>query len=204
MPYDKRVDDYIAKAQPFARPIMERLRQLIHQVVPDVQETIKWNVPAFEYQGPMCGMAAFKKHMHFLFWKGMILDDPSGHLGKTESAGKIPVGSFSNITSMDQLPPDNVIIHLLRQAARLNDEGIELPKPAKKAPAEITIPDDLKKALKANKQALAHFDAFSYSKRKDYVDWITSAKTEKTRDSRIATALEWIAEGKGRNWKYER
>jgi uncharacterized protein YdeI (YjbR/CyaY-like superfamily) len=204
MPYDKRLDQYIAKAQPFAQPIMEHLRELVHQAVPDVQETIKWGMPAFEYKGPLCSMASFKAYIHFMFWKGTLLRDRSKHLSQTESNATDPTTGFLQIRSLDGLPPDKAILDILRQAAKLNDDGIAVPKAPKKDPSELVVPEDLSKALKANKNAAKHFENFSYSKRKEYVEWITSAKTDKTRESRLATAVEWIAEGKSRNWKYQR
>lgn len=202
--HDKRIDEYIAKAQPFAQPILEHLRELVHQAVPEVQENIKWGMPAFEYKGPFCGMASFKGYIHFMFHKGSMLRERSTYLTRTDSKAKDPMTGFLHIKALNELPPDKAIIDILKQAAELNDDGVKIPKPPKKDASEVAVPDDLLKALKANKTAARHFENFSYSKRKDYVEWINSAKTDKTRESRLATAVEWIAEGKSRNWKYER
>ena len=80
-------------------------------------------------------------------------------------------------------------------------QGLKVAKPKPVDKKELTVPDYFTKALAKNKKAKQVFDAASYSYKKEYVMWVTEAKTEETRNSRMATALEWIAEGKGRNWK---
>ena len=195
---DPRVDAYIEKSAGFARPILTHLRELVHATVPEVQEDIKWGMPAFMYKGMFCGLASFKEHAAFNFWKhGLIFGEE-----RPEDA----MGSFGRITRLSDLPPDDVLAGYLREAKRLNDEGVKAPKREKPAEErkEPGVPDDLVAALETNPAALDHFHAFSPSKRKDYVEWITEAKTDATRKKRIETAVEWIAEGKGRNWKYER
>jgi uncharacterized protein YdeI (YjbR/CyaY-like superfamily) len=198
------IDAYIAKAKPFAQPILEHLRSLVHQANPDVKETIKWGMPYFEYKGLLCGMASFKEHVAFGFWRSELLNDPKGYLQGTRSQGGEAMGNMGRITRLEDLPPDKVIMDFVRQASKLHDDGIKVPKAPAAANKELDVPDYFMKALKRNKQAFASFENFSHSKKKDYVQWITEAKTEKTRESRIATAVEWISEGKGRNWKYER
>jgi uncharacterized protein YdeI (YjbR/CyaY-like superfamily) len=195
---DPRVDAYIEKAAPFARPILTHLRELVHATVPGVEEDMKWSMPAFMYKGMLCGFAAFKEHAAFNFWKHSLIvggDRPDDAMG-----------SFGRITSLADLPPDERIAGYLREARRLNDEGVKVPKKATPTAAkkELDVPDDLVAALEASPAAMEHFQAFSPSKRKDYIEWITEARSDATRKKRLDTAIEWIAEGKSRNWKYER
>lgn len=199
---DKRIDAYIAKAQPFAQPILKHLRKLIHQANPEVQETIKWGMPCFDYKGTFCNMAAFKQHVSFGFWKAALLKDPHGYLQERSSQGGEAMGNLGRITSIKDLPPDKVIIDFVKQAKKLNDDGIKVPVKAGKEKTTLVIPDYFTQALSKNKKALAVFENFSYSNKKEYVEWITEAKTESTQQKRLDTAIEWISEGKIRNWKY--
>ena len=195
---DPRVDDYIAAAPPFARPILKHLRKVVHAACPGVEESIKWRMPAFTYNGQlMCGIAAFKSHATFGFWKASLLVDQ----GFTEAAGE-SLGHSGRLTSMADLPPDTRLTRMVRAAAALNEQGINVkrpkapPKPAPKTPAYMLA------ALKKNKNAIAAWKAFSPSHQREYIEWITEAKTEPTRDRRLAQAVVWMAEGKPRNWKY--
>ena len=201
---DKRVDAYIAKAQPFAKPILAHLRELVHKACPEVEETIKWSFASFDYKGPFCSMAAFKQHCTFGFWKYALMKDPKGYLGERFNKGGEAMGNLGRITGMKDLPPDKVIIDLIKQAKKLNDDDIKLPPRPKTEKKELVIPDYFTKALSKDKKALQAFESFSPSHKREYVEWITDAKTEETRNRRMDTALEWIGEGKGRNWKYER
>ena len=191
---DKRVDAYIANAAAFAQPVLRHLRQVIHEGCPDVEETIKWSFPVFTYKGMLCNMAAFKEHCSFGFWKASLV------LGEHE---KNAMGNFGRLTSVKDLPPKKELLKYVKEAARLNAEGIKKEKPKRSAEKKaLVVPPALQAALKKNKKAAATFDAFSYSHKKEYIEWITEAKTEATRDRRVAQALEWLAEGKSRNWKY--
>lgn len=201
---DKRVDAYIEKAQPFAKPILEHLRALVHKANPDVQETIKWSFACFDYKGPFCSMASFKQHVAFGFWKFSLLKDPDGYLEERFNQGGEAMGNLGKITSLHDLPPDRIIIDFIKQAKKLNDDGIKLPPRPKKAQKELSIPEYLMEALAQNKNALNTFNNFSNSNKREYVDWINEAKTEKTKNERIATAILWMSEGKIRNWKYVR
>jgi uncharacterized protein YdeI (YjbR/CyaY-like superfamily) len=202
MNYDPRVDAYIAKAAPFAQPILNHLRELVHAACPDVEETIKWGFPNFQYNGAvMCSMAAFKQHMAFNFWKAAIMDDPHGILTVTERES---MGHLGQLRSLDDLPKDKIFKEYIRQAAKLNEEGIKVPRAKPVAKKEPEVPPYFMKALKADKAALETFKAFSNTNKREYVDWVTEAKTEATRDKRMAQAVEWMAEGKVRNWKYQR
>jgi hypothetical protein len=196
---DPRVDAYIAKAAPFAKPILTRIRSAVHKGCPDVQETMKWSFPHFDYKGMLCGMAAFKQHCTFGFWKASLLE--SRVVG---AKPKDAMGQFGRITSVDDLPPEKELVALVRQAARLNDEGVKVVREAKAPKPMPKAPPAFLKALRANSKASGTFDAFSPSHRRDYLEWITEAKTDATRVKRIATTIEWLAEGKSRNWKYER
>jgi len=199
---DKRVDAYIKKAQPFAQPILKHLRALVHKANPDAQETIKWGFASFDYKGPFCSMAAFKEHAVFGFWKSALLKDPKGYLGKQSNQGGEAMGNLGRITSLKDLPPDKVLIDFIRQAKKLNDDDVKLPPRPKAATKELVIPPYFTDAIKKNKKALATFNDFSYSNKKEYVTWVTEAKTEKTRNERLATAVKWMSEGKIRNWNY--
>jgi hypothetical protein len=188
-------DAYIAKAPPFARPILEKLRRLFHQACPDIEETMKWSAPHFEYNGVVAGMAAFKAHIRFGFWKGKLLGDPF-----TAMPGSS--GSMARITDASQLPPDQVLVQYIRRAVALNEQGIKSPARKKRPRPELKAPDYFMCALAKNKKALATFQAFSPTNKREYVEWVTEAKQEATREKRLATAIEWMAQGKPRNWKY--
>lgn len=201
---DNRIDAYIAKAQPFAKPILTKLRELIHKGNPEVAETIKWGMPSFDYKGPFCSFAAFKQHAVFGFWKYKLIKDPNGYLGEIYNKGGDAMGNLGRMTNIKDLPPDKYVIDFVRQAKKLNDEGIKMPAPPKKPKTELVIPDYFTSALKKNKKAIETFENFSYSCKKEYLQWIAEAKTEETRNKRIKTAVEWMSEGKIRNWKYVR
>jgi uncharacterized protein YdeI (YjbR/CyaY-like superfamily) len=191
---DPRVDAYIAKSAEFARPILTYLRELVHSVCPEAEETLKWSHPSFLYKGMFCGMASFKEHCAFGFWKSsLVVKDV-----KAEKA----MGSLGKITSLDSLPSKKVLTGYIKTAMALNDAGVKSPARVKKPPRPVIVPDDLTAKLKVNKKARETFEAFSPSHRREYVEWITEAKTEATRAKRLETTLEWLAEGKPRNWKY--
>jgi len=199
---DSRIDTYIAKSADFAKPILTYIRRLVHKACPGAEETIKWGMPHFDYKGAvLCSMASFKQHCTFGFWKAAIMKDPAGIFNKD---GKNAMGQFDRITSVKDLPADKILIAYIKEAAQLNEAGVKLPAKPKTATKNIEIPAALSTALKKNKKAQTVFEQFPPSHKKEYIEWITEAKTEATRDKRIDTAIEWIAEGKGRNWKYEK
>lgn len=197
---DPRIDSYIAKSQPFAKPILEHLRDLVHKACPEVEETIKWSFPHFDYKGMMCSMAAFKQHCAFGFWKASLMKEKKlMQNAKSESA----MGHLGKITSLKDLPKDKILLSYIKEAKKLNDEDIKLPsKNSVKTKKEIVVPEYFIKALKKNNSAFKTFENFSPSHKKEYVEWITEAKTDETKNKRIAAAIEWLAEGKPRNWKY--
>jgi hypothetical protein len=193
---DPRIDAYISKAQPFAKPILTHLRAVVHDACPGVQETLKWGVPHFDYKGIFCGMASFKEHATFGFWKAALLKE---HLPQVEEKA---MGHFGRIASVDDLPNKSTLARIVKAAAKLNDEGVKvvrMPK-AKKPPPEP--PADLVSALAKNKKAQANFKAFPPGQQREYIVWITEARQDATRAKRLKTAVGWIAQGKIRNWKY--
>jgi uncharacterized protein YdeI (YjbR/CyaY-like superfamily) len=190
---DPRIDAYIRKSAAFARPILERLREDVHACCPDVAETVKWSMPAFEYEGLLCGLAAFKQHCTFGFWKHALVvgDDP-----KAEEA----MGSFGRITSLSDLPSRSVLRRYVRKAMRLNEQGVTVPREKARRREAIPMHPALKRALKG--KAAANFRAMSPSQQREYLEWIAEAKQDATRARRVAQAVEWLHEGKPRNWKY--
>jgi uncharacterized protein YdeI (YjbR/CyaY-like superfamily) len=197
---DKRVDTYIEKAKDFAKPILTHLRKIIHRACPDIEETIKWGFPYFEYKGGVCGIASFNQHCIFGFWKASLMSDPHKIFYPKNEKG---MGVFGKLKSLKDLPSNKMLLQYIKEAIKLNEEGIKLPsKPKNSRKKEIQIPDYFLKILKKNKTAFLTFKNFSYTHQKEYIEWITEAKTENTRDKRITTAIEWMAEGKSRNWKY--
>jgi hypothetical protein len=195
---DPRVDAYIAKAAEFAKPILKRLRTLVHEACPDIEETMKWSFPHFTRKGIVCSMAAFKQHCAFGFWKAALVIPAN-------QAERGAMGHFGRITSLSDLPSDATLRRYVKEAVRLNEEGIQPPKkPKHETRKELVVPDYFMSAVKSNPAALATFEAFSYSHKKEYVEYVTEARTQPTRDRRLATTVAWLAEGKARNWKYER
>jgi uncharacterized protein YdeI (YjbR/CyaY-like superfamily) len=194
---DPRVDDYIEKSAEFAQPILKHLRRIVHLGCPQVQETIKWSFPHFDYKGIMCGMAAFKQHCAFGFWKGKLIFESGEHL-KREA-----MGHLGRITSLSDLPPEKILIDHVRKAAQLNETGVKSPvrsKTKKKPP--LKIPEHFSAALKKNPKARETFEDFSPTNQREYVQWVGEAKRDQTRDQRLKTSILWLAEGKPRNWKY--
>jgi uncharacterized protein YdeI (YjbR/CyaY-like superfamily) len=190
---DPRVDAYIEKSAAFARPVLTRLREVVHAACPEVRETMKWSMPHFDYEGPLCGMSAFKEHCAFGFWKGaLIVENPSAEA----------MGQLGRIRSLKDLPPNKTLTGWIRKGMALNEQGVKVPRASRPKKREARVPADLQKALARNAKARAAFAAFSPSHRREYVEWLEEAKRPETREKRVATAVEWMAEGKSRNWKY--
>ena len=195
------VDRYIENAAPFAQPILKRIRKAFHAAHPDVSETMKWSFPHFEYKGILGSMAAFKAHVSWGFWKGKLIPDP---LGIIPPVGETSMGG-AKIATLKDLPSDDVMVQYVREAIRLNEEGVKVERaPRVENRGEADVPDDLAAALKKTPAAKKSFEKFSPSHRREYIEWITEAKQAATRQKRLTQAIEWIAEGKSRNWKYER
>ena len=190
---DSRVDAYIKNAQPFARPILEHLRKIVHAGCPDCKETIKWRMPFFEHDGPICFMSAFKQHAAFGFWRGKLI------FGKeTEGA----MGHFGRLMSISDLPNESKLIAHVRKAAKLNERGIKRSRRRGGVNRQLAVPPDLKSAMAKNAKARKTFEDFSYSHKKEYVEWITGAKRDETRKKRLKTTIQWLAQGKPQNWCY--
>ncbi|MEO8430268.1 MAG: YdeI/OmpD-associated family protein [Acidobacteriota bacterium] len=198
---DPRVDAYIAKSAPFAKPILRRLRELVHKASPEVEETLKWGMPSFIHRGKiLCGMAAFKEHCTFGFWHGGMVEVLRAGGEEAESA----MGSFGRLTGLGDLPSDAKMSGYIRKATALTESDVPARPPRARQPATpAPVPPDLAAGLKKNKPAAKTFQAFAPSHRNEYVEWITEARRPETRQKRLETALEWLAEGKRRNWKYE-
>jgi uncharacterized protein YdeI (YjbR/CyaY-like superfamily) len=193
---DPRVDTYIANSADFARPILTHIRAVVHEACPDVEETIKWSMPHFDYDGILCGMASFKEHCAFNIWKGSLI------VGGGEREA---MGNFGRITKVSDLPSNMIMAGYIKQAMKLREDGVKNParsKPRKKA--KLVVPTELTSALKKNKKAAAAFEGFPPSHQREYADWISEAKRDETRKRRVDAAVEWMAEGKSRNWKYEK
>jgi|SRR5579864_299448 len=194
---DARIDTYIAKSAHFARPILEHLREVVHSACPDAEETMKWSHPRFIYKGMLCSMASFKEHCAFGFWKGSLI------LNDAKADDEKAMGQFGRITKLSELPSKKVLTSYIKRAMKLNDEGVKAPSRTKpKLARELVVPEELTTALRKNAKAKATFEKFSPSHKREYVEWITEAKTEATRNRRLETAIEWMAEGKSRHWKY--
>jgi uncharacterized protein YdeI (YjbR/CyaY-like superfamily) len=195
MKTDPRIDAYIAGRADFARPILEHLRGVLHEACPNCEETLKWSMPSFMYQGKiLAGMAAFKAHATFGYWNDSMLQQ--------EEKNRSAMGQFGRLTSLDDLPPRETLIDLTRKSMKLVDEGVK-PERGKSAKAPFSVPQDLRAAIDALPAAKATFDGFPPSCQREYVEWVTEAKRDETRAKRLAQTVEWLAEGKRRNWKYE-
>lgn len=193
---DARVDAYIAKSADFAKPVLTHLRELVHKACPQVEETVKWSFPHFMYEGILCSMASFKEHCAFNLWKGSLI---------VGDGAREAMGHFGRIAKVSDLPSKKVMTGYLKQAMTLNETGVKSPTRSKpKEKKELVIPPELTQALRKNRKAAAAFESFSPSHRREYADWISEGKGEDTRNRRVDSAIEWMSEGKSRNWKYER
>lgn len=194
---DPRIDAYIAKAQPFAKPILSRIRKAVHAGCPDVTETIKWGMPAFEYQGPLVGMAGFKAHCALAFWKASLMKSLPPRRNDA-------MGQFGRFESLDDVPSEAALVKMVKEAVALNKAGVTVKRAVKPPKKPATTPPYMLAAIKKNKKAHAAYETFSPSCKREYIEWITDARTDPTRDRRLETAVQWMAEGKSRNWKYAR
>jgi len=201
---DPKVDAHIENAALFAQPILRRIRKLYHKACPEIEETLKWGMPGFERHGLVGTMAAFKKHVNYSFWKAGQMSDPAGLFEKKPDGGVCMI----KVADLKGLPKDKIFLAYIKEAVKLNEHKAAAPKSKKttskkRSSKQIKPPTDFAAALKKNKKAQATFDEFSYSHRKEYVQWITEAKKQETRERRIKQAIEMLHEGKSRNWKYQ-
>lgn len=191
---DKRIDAYIARSAEFAKPILIHLRAAMHAAVPAVEETLKWGSPSYTHHGILGITPAFKQHCALVLWRASLI------VGKAKSRGAR--GHFRRITSLKDLPSKAVLIGLIQQAAKLNEEGVRPKAKAKSAKKAHPTPADLAAGLKKSAKAKAAWAEFSPSARREYIEWITEAKRPETRAGRLKTTLAWVKAGKQRNWKY--
>ncbi|MDF1838003.1 MAG: YdeI/OmpD-associated family protein [Planctomycetota bacterium] len=196
---DPRVDAYIQKAAPFAQPILEKIRAGFHAGCPDLQETIKWGVPSFERNGMLGGMAAFKKHVSFGFWRAPEMEDTDGLLGETRKSSPMRIQA----KTVADLPTKKVLVSYVKQAKKLdNKEGSPARKAVPKKPT-LKAPKYMLDAIAKKKAAKEFWGTMAPGYKREYVEWITEAKREATRDKRLVQTVEWLAEGKTRHWKYK-
>ncbi len=193
---DPRVDAYIARAADFAKPVLRRVRKLVHEVCPSVQETIKWGSVFFVDGGNIAGMAAFKKHCGIIIWHS----EPGSWAARNDQGR----GEFGKITGLADLPSDAVLKRCIKYSAQQNAAGVKKTRAKSKPKPKLPVPAEFIAALKKNTKARATYEKFPPGKQRDYLEWFHEAKQPATRDRRIETAIEWLAEGKSRNWKYER
>lgn len=197
---DKRIDAYIQNARAFAHPILNHVRTLVHKACPDVEETIKWGFPHFDYRGMMFSMAAFKEHCAMGFWKGALLPDPDGILQIGESASAM--GNLGRLRDKKDLPSDRILVKYIKAAAAMNESGVRAPTKVRRPTKPLAAPSYFTIAVKKNPAAFATFKNFRPSHKREYVEWVTAAKTKETRLRRLATAVKWMSEGKSHNWRY--
>jgi uncharacterized protein YdeI (YjbR/CyaY-like superfamily) len=200
--FNPNVDGYIAQSETFAKPILEHWRQLVHASCPNVVEAVKWGIPHFDYKGDfMCVMASYKNHCSFTFIKAELMNDPRLQNSKSLK----PIQRFlGKITKLSDLPTDEDFIALLAEAIDLNERGIKITTSKSNVPKVLETPDYFAEKLATNPQAKAIFESKSPSFRKEYIVWISEAKTDATRQKRMEEALAWIAEGKGRFWQLKK
>ena len=186
--FDERVDAYIEKSAPFAQEILNHIRGLVHQASPLISETIKWGFPNFVYKGIICSMAAFKEHCTFGFWKASLIPDPYQLFGERANA----MGSLGRIEKLTDLPSDKILLEYIAAALKLDEAGVKVKKVASAPKAEIPIPDYFEEELKRQPKARQVFENFSPSHKREYLEWITTAKSEATKLKRMATTIEWL------------
>jgi len=201
MSTDKDFDSYIANAEPFAQPLLKYFRACVHEACPQVEETFKWSMPHFVYKSSiLCHMAAFKNHTSYSFWLAGKMQDSDGVFVTTAKSG---MGHFGKVSSLDQLPEKKILVKYIKEAMALTDSGEKLQTASKKKPAKrYDVPEAMVQALEQNTRAMANYMAFSQSKKNDYIEWIAEAKTDATQKRRLDQMIEWLEEGKPRNWKY--
>ena len=196
----KRVDEYIKNAPDFARPIMEKIRKAFHKGCPECEEAIKWGCPYFMYKGMLGGMASFKGHVSMGFWRSKEMDDPE-KLFDTGTGAKASMCN-AHFHNLKEVPTQKILAEYVKRAAKLQDTEAPKKKATKKK-ISTRIPADLAELFKKHKKAKTVFEGFAPSHKRDYIEWITEAKRDATRQKRLKTTIEWLSEGKQRHWKYQ-
>lgn len=194
------VTNYIEKAAPFAQPVLHYLRSLIHKTCPQIEECIKWGFPHFTYKNEIvCSFAAFKQHCAFTFWRAGVITSLAEIAINNEGMGQL-----GKIKSKLDLPNENQLVNCIIEAIQLIEKGVKPAKSAKQKNNEpIILPAYFSSLLAEFPTAKEKFLSMSNSHQKEYVEWITEAKTETTRNTRMQTCIKWVLEGKGRNWQYQ-
>ena len=203
MKKNQKVDDYILKSASFSQPILYKMRAIIEEAETHIEETIKWGFPCFTFQNKIiCSFSAYKNHCVFRFWQGASLEDSDGILAKV---GETEMGELSKIKNLEDLPKSEVLIKYIRAAIELSQKGSAKKPMTKEKKLTIDLKSvDLPEIFSSFPIHAEKFDSFSPSHRKEYISWIFEAKTEETKLKRIKTMMEWLLEGKSRNWKYEK
>jgi uncharacterized protein YdeI (YjbR/CyaY-like superfamily) len=202
MGFNTKIDNYIASKPEFAQAILVKIREMVHSILPQVEETIKWNSMCFEHKGLVCSCAAFKQHCVFGFWKHELMRAEFPDLGSTDKI----MYQIGKMSSVKDVPTKTKMKKWVQYAAMLNEKGIAT-KRDKKTNAEIVqhqMPEDFDKALRKNKKLLNIFEAMPPSHKKEYITWIADAKREETKNARIEKALNLIAEKQDLNFKYRK
>lgn len=193
-------DDYINHAQPFAQPLLRYFRECVHEACPGVEETFKWGMPNFTYNGSiLCHMASFKQHASFSFWLAKKMHDPAKIFVWSDDSG---MGQFGKIERLEQLPEKGILLDYIKEAMALTDAGEKLTASTRRTTKVLEEPNFLLERLNQHPKAIATYSLFSQSHKNEYIEWITEAKTETTRNKRMDQMMEWLEEGKPRNWKY--
>lgn len=203
MEKNSKVDEYILNAAVFAQPILSKMRSIIEEAEPHIEETIKWGFPCFTYRNKIiCSVSAYKNHCVFRFWQGSSLEDSDGILAKV---GETEMGELSKIKKIEDLPDSEVIVKYIREAIELSQKGSSKKPMSKEKKLTVDLKSvDLPEIFSSFPIQAEKFDSLSPSHRKEYISWIFEAKTEETKLKRIKTMMEWLLEGKSRNWKYEK
>jgi uncharacterized protein YdeI (YjbR/CyaY-like superfamily) len=164
--------------------------------VPSVEEAMKWSMPAYLADGKILLItSAFKGHAALNFWRGQEIGDGEAKAGA--------MGQFGRLTSLEDLPSDAELDVLIRQAAEVAKTAPAPRKPKHAPKPQPGLHPEFAAALAKAPKAKAALDGFPPSAQREYLEWIAEAKQAATRQKRIATAVEWLSEGKRRNWKYE-
>ncbi|MEO9802317.1 MAG: YdeI/OmpD-associated family protein [Reichenbachiella sp.] len=192
----KKIDAYLTTVSSEHRPVLELIRKTVNAVDDRIQEDWKWRAPCFSLEGLVCWFVAFKSHVGLNFFKGALIEDI--HNAFVESEDEDKGNRMIHFKSIDEVKV-KVIQDYVKQAVLLNEQGIKIDFPKRKT---LETPDYLIEALNKNKKAKDVFESFTDAQRKDYIEWLVEAKREETRNKRMTQAIEWIAEGKTRNWKY--
>lgn len=191
----ENITAYIEKATPEFKEVMIALRSVLNNPNFDIKEDWKWGAPNFNNEGMICWLAHFRNHVGMNFFKGTLIKDKYNlftHYREEKGNRQL---KFSDI---NQIIPEQ-IEYYIEEAIKLNQENIKVVKKE----IDTSLPLDLETELNNNPKAKMFFESLAPSYKRDYIEWIEEAKREATRTKRLATTMEWLSEGKKKNWKYE-